>query len=82
MSTLLSSQGVGKKFGDVIAVDGVDLTLSRGDIVGLVGGNGAGKTTMLRLLCGLYRPSEGSISFHSEERKYSLHWVGRVHKVV
>ena len=67
MSTLLSSHGVGKKFGDVIAVDGVDLTLSRGDVVGLVGGNGAGKTTMLRLLCGLYRPSEGSISFHSED---------------
>ena len=67
MSILLSSKGVEKRFGEIVAVDGVDLTLSRGDIVGLVGGNGAGKTTMLRLLCGLYRPSEGSISFHTEE---------------
>jgi len=65
MSTLLTSQGVTKEFGDVVAVDGVSLNLSRGDIVGLVGGNGAGKTTMLRLLCGLYRPSNGSITFHS-----------------
>ena len=67
MSTLLTSQEVAKEFGEVIAVDGVSLKLSRGDIVGLVGGNGAGKTTMLRLLCGLYRPTSGSITFHSED---------------
>ena len=67
MSTLLTTRGVVKEFGDVLAIDGVDLVLSRGDVVGLVGGNGAGKTTMLRLLSGLYKPTRGSITFHSSE---------------
>lgn len=66
LSTLLTSSGVVKQFGEIRAVDGVNLSLKRGDVVGLVGGNGAGKTTMLRLLCGLYRPTEGEISFHSK----------------
>jgi len=76
LSTLLTSSGVVKQFGEIRAVDGVNLTLKRGDIVGLVGGNGAGKTTMLRLLCGLYRPTEGEISFHSKSgEKRPIHEI-------
>jgi ABC-type multidrug transport system ATPase subunit len=45
-----------KRFGRVRAVDGVTLTVDRGEIFGLLGPNGAGKTTILRLLAGLLRP--------------------------
>jgi ABC-2 type transport system ATP-binding protein len=44
----------------LVAVDHLDLTVSRGEIFGLVGPDGAGKTTTLRMLCGLMEPSEGS----------------------
>ncbi|MHC4600602.1 MAG: ABC transporter ATP-binding protein [Planctomycetota bacterium] len=50
-----------KRFGRVRAVDGVDLTVDRGEIFGLLGPNGAGKTTILRLLTGLLRPTSGTI---------------------
>ena len=66
-NNLLTIDSVNKKFSDVEALKGVNLTLSRGEIVGLVGGNGAGKTTLLRLMSGLYKPSDGSIIFHSNE---------------
>jgi branched-chain amino acid transport system ATP-binding protein len=45
----------------VTAVDGVDLTLHRGDILGLIGPNGAGKTTLVNALSGFARPTEGSL---------------------
>ena len=66
LSRLLSTRGVTKEFASTRAVDSVDLVLSRGDVAGLVGGNGAGKTTMLRLLCGLYRPDSGLVSYHDD----------------
>lgn len=46
-------------FGDLIAVDGLDLEIRRGEIFGIVGPDGAGKTTTLRLLCGLIEPTSG-----------------------
>jgi ABC-2 type transport system ATP-binding protein len=51
--------GVGKAFGRRIAVEGLDFRLARGDILGLVGANGGGKTTTLRLLAGLVLPDSG-----------------------
>lgn len=53
--------GVRKAFGPVIAVDRVDLTLERGTFVGLIGHNGAGKSTTLKMVTGMLRPTEGSI---------------------
>ncbi len=50
-----------KRYGDLIAVDGVDLTVESGDVFGYLGPNGAGKTTSLRILLGLIRPSAGSV---------------------
>jgi ABC-2 type transport system ATP-binding protein len=52
-------QGLTKRFGDVIAVDRVDLQVRRGEICGFLGPNGSGKTTFLRMLCGLLRPDAG-----------------------
>ncbi|GED87637.1 ABC transporter ATP-binding protein [Streptomyces sp. 6-11-2] len=63
MDTLLAirASGTTKCFGDVVALDGVDLTVERGKIHGLVGPNGAGKTTLLGLLLGLAVADSGSL---------------------
>ena len=49
-----------KVFGEIVAVEGLDLTLARGEIFGLLGPNGSGKTTTIRMLTGLMTPSSGS----------------------
>ncbi len=46
----------------VQAVDGLDLTVHRGEVIGLLGPNGAGKTTIVKMMCGLLRPTSGSLS--------------------
>jgi len=55
------ARGLTKSFPNVLAVDHVDLTVREGEIYGLVGPDGAGKTTTIRLLCGVLRPDEGEI---------------------
>jgi ABC-2 type transport system ATP-binding protein len=55
----LEARGLVKRYGDIVAVDDVDLTVDRGDVFGYLGPNGAGKTTSLRMLLGLIRPTEG-----------------------
>lgn len=52
-------RGLVKKFGDKIAVDGVDLQMPRGQVWGFLGPNGSGKTTTIRMICGLLRTTEG-----------------------
>jgi ABC-2 type transport system ATP-binding protein len=54
-------RGLVKRYGDLTAVDHVDLTVERGDVFGYLGPNGAGKTTSLRMMLGLIRPDEGSV---------------------
>jgi ABC-2 type transport system ATP-binding protein len=56
----IATVGLTKRFGDLTAVDGIDLELPPGRIYGLLGPNGSGKTTLIRLLAGLARPSSGS----------------------
>ena len=51
-----------RHFGDVVAVDGVDLEIPRGQIYGFLGPNGSGKTTIIRMLCGLLTPTSGEVS--------------------
>jgi ABC-2 type transport system ATP-binding protein len=51
-----------RRYGDVLAVDGLDLTVERGEIYGFLGLNGAGKTTTIRMLLGMIRPSAGRVS--------------------
>lgn len=63
MSALLSVEGLTRRFGGVVAVDGVSFGVGEGEIVGLIGPNGAGKTTVINLLTGLLKPSGGSITF-------------------
>ena len=52
--------GLRKTFGTFVAVEGLDLTIHRGEVFGLLGPNGSGKTTTIRMLCGLMVPSAGS----------------------
>ena len=54
-------EGVRKSYGDVVAVDGVDLEIRAGEFFTLLGPSGSGKTTTLRLIAGFERPDEGSI---------------------
>jgi ABC-2 type transport system ATP-binding protein len=54
------TKGLTKRFGTIVAVDHVDLTVRRGEIYGFLGPNGAGKSTTIRMLCGLLDPTEGT----------------------
>ena len=54
-------RGLVKRYGEILAVDHVDLTVKAGDVFGYLGPNGAGKTTSLRMMLGLIRPNEGSV---------------------
>jgi ABC-2 type transport system ATP-binding protein len=56
---IIEVQGMTKRFGELVAVDHVDLTVRAGEIYGFLGPNGSGKTTFLRMLCGLLRADDG-----------------------
>ena len=58
---VLRSRSLTKRYGDKVAVDALDLSLERGRIYGLIGRNGAGKTTVMRMICGLVTPTSGDI---------------------
>jgi sodium transport system ATP-binding protein len=58
---MIVAEGLHKRFGQLVAVDGVSLQAEDGSITGLLGPNGAGKTTTLRLLYGLMKPDAGSV---------------------
>ncbi len=59
---LIECRGLSKAYGRKIALDGVDLSVGRGRIVGLLGPNGSGKTTLIKLLCGLLQPTCGELA--------------------
>lgn len=60
---MLEVRGIRKRFGDVVALDGVDLTVGRGELVGFLGPNGAGKTTTMRAILQLVSLDGGSITW-------------------
>jgi ABC-2 type transport system ATP-binding protein len=65
--TPVVARGLVKRYGEIVAVDGVDLTVERGDVFGYLGPNGAGKTTSLRMLLGLIRPTAGSATLFGRD---------------
>jgi ABC-type branched-subunit amino acid transport system ATPase component/ABC-type branched-subunit amino acid transport system permease subunit len=61
LSPLLEGRGLGKSYGGIVAVEGMDIEVARGEFVGLVGPNGAGKSTLFDLLTGYQRPNAGRV---------------------
>ncbi len=64
---MLVATGLQKKYGDVVAVAGLDLEVRPGSIVGVVGNNGAGKTTTIKMLTGLLEPTAGTVRLDGED---------------
>ncbi len=60
---LLALDGVTKRFGGLVAVDGLTFSIEAGAIVAMIGPNGAGKSTVFNLVTGIYRPDAGSVAF-------------------
>jgi len=67
LSPALEIRGLGKRFGTHVALDGLDLTVPRGEFHALLGPNGAGKTTTLRIVAGLTRADEGTVRVMGHE---------------
>ena len=66
MTPMVEAHGLTKRYGGHTAVDGISLTVRRGEVYGFLGPNGAGKTTTLRMLLGLVIPSSGQVSLLGE----------------
>src|SRR5262250_2215533 len=67
MAAILEARGITKRFGGLVAVNGVDFTLETRSISSLIGPNGAGKTTFFNMLAGLYTPTSGVITFDGNQ---------------
>ena len=63
---MLELDGLSKHFGGVKALDGLDLSVEEGEIVGLIGPNGSGKSTTINLICGVYPATAGTVRFRGE----------------
>ena len=80
----LRAAGIGKSFGGVAALSGVDLTIRQGEILGLAGANGAGKSTLINILTGQLSPDVGSLSIEGIDvtldspRRAAEHGIGVV----
>ena len=66
---LIEAKGLRKSFGDFIAVDNVDLEVSRGEVIGFLGPNGAGKLTTMKILTGFLEPDSGDILINNIDLK-------------
>ena len=64
---LLEARSLTRRFGGLLAVDGVDLSVGRGSVHGVIGPNGAGKTTLLNLVAGVYGVSSGTLHFGARD---------------
>lgn len=64
---IIKTENVTKRFGELVAVDRVNYSLRENEVAGIIGSNGAGKTTFFNLLTGYYPPDEGTIFYRGEE---------------
>jgi branched-chain amino acid transport system ATP-binding protein len=67
MTNVLDVKGIKTSYGKIQAIKGINLTIKQGEIVALLGANGAGKSTILKTISGLVRPTEGTIHFFGED---------------
>jgi ABC-type branched-subunit amino acid transport system ATPase component len=76
---VLETHGLTRRFGGLVAVNGVDLSIKAGEIVSIIGPNGAGKTTTFNLITGQFRPSNGRIVFNGRDiTGVSPHGIARI----
>ena len=82
--SVIEIRSVTKKFGDIIAVDSVELSIEKGEMFALVGPDGAGKTTLIRMLCGVIPPTSGEIDIlgfnvvrHAEEVRKRIGYLSQ-----
>lgn len=69
---VLVTENLTKNYGRTPAVDHVSMSVRRGDIYGFIGANGAGKTTFMRMICGLIKPTEGGLELYGAAGKKGL----------
>lgn len=84
MEPIITASGLTKRFGDFTAVDAISFEVERGEIFGFLGANGAGKTTAMRMLCGLSIPTAGTATVagfdaarHSEQIKRQIGYMSQ-----
>ncbi len=84
MENVISAENLTKRFGEFTAVDHISFSVAKGEIFGFLGANGAGKTTAMRMLCGLSSPTEGcatvagfDISTESEQIKKNIGYMSQ-----
>jgi ABC-type sugar transport system ATPase subunit len=68
---ILSLKGITKRFGGLTAVNNVSLEINAGEVVALLGDNGAGKSSLIKCVSGVYQPEEGEIWFAGQKRSFS-----------
>ena len=79
MEYILTTDNLTKVYGDRRAADSISLHIKKGDVYGLIGRNGAGKTTILKMICGLSHPTSGSVTFLGKtgaELSQEMHKIG------
>ena len=79
MTPLIETQGVGKAYGDFVALQDVSLSIAQDELVSIVGPNGAGKTTLVNVLTGLLKPTSGVVKFKGEDIAGIGPEIGRAH---
>ena len=70
-TVVIQMKDIVKKFGDFTANDHINLTVHKGEVHAILGENGAGKSTMMNVLCGLYKPTSGQILINGKEVQFS-----------
>lgn len=88
MEQILAVSNLVKKFGGLVAVSNIDMTVNKGEIVGLIGANGAGKTTIFNMISGSFHPTSGKILLEGKEvqnlpaHKMCNLGIGRTYQIV
>ena len=80
-SAILRAVGITKRFGAVAALRGIDMHLNRGEVLGLVGDNGKGKSTFVKVLCGFHRPDTGQLYLDGKEVTFHSVQDARAHGI-
>jgi heme exporter protein A len=77
--SVISAVGLVREYGPVVAVDGIDLSLGEGEFLSIFGPNGAGKSSLLGMLAGALRPTQGTVSIRDEPLDFSVEdWRAKI----